>query len=459
MSKLQKVTRRQLIKDFGMVAFLASPLLRSIAEGAAATTRLRHIHFFKPLGVNKGTFMPKAGFNFTGQVIEPLTPYKADLRFFQNVGLGRRNGDAHALGFLGVFTGVDQRGPSGTSGFDFADGPSLDQVIAKNIAKTETLPFQSLHFGLGFNSNAASVFNRIANLGNKVTLPSDVDAGRIYDKIMGRISLICGGSSGDPAAVQARLAEIRRGHSILDYQLNSINSFKTRYSLAGEEAQKLDATLTKVREVETDLAAEQKLLESGGGGTGKACPVTTRRADVYSSPIVPDISFKVMIDLMMLAFDWDLTRVATFQIGTHSSYQVFPATGVTSTYHPLSHLLKAGDFDRFNMVDKYIFSKIAMLLGGLKAITDPDGKTALYNSTFLLGTELANGDDHSHTNMPFIVAGQGGGHLKGGGTIVNAGGGARNHQDLLLTLANVHGLNMTKFGDAQYNKGVIPGMM
>ncbi len=448
MANIGKVTRRQLIRDFGMLGVLASPILRSIASGAVAPAPIRHISVFKPLGFTPGTFWPKTGFNFTGQVIEPLTPHAADLRFVKNVTLKHRNGDAHALGFLTLFTGTDQRGMSGTEGFDYPDGPSLDQAIVQNMAPHS---FPSLHFGIGFDSNQASVLNRIAHKGGKVSIPSESDAGKQYGIIMDQIGLICGGG-GDPATKAAKLAEIRNGKSVLDYQVHSIQSFKTKYGLVGEQADKLEATMTKIREVETKLAADKKLIEDGG--SGRPCPTVADPHQNFKTVSVPDNAFKVMIDLMILAFDWDLTRVATLQLGTHSSYQVFPATSVTTPYHPMSHLLKVGDIDKLFTVDKYVMSKFAMLLAGLKGITDPDGKNALYNSTVLMGSELSIGDDHSRENMPFVIAGQGGGRLKAGGQMINLTS-EKNHHDLLYTLANVHQLPVTKFGDAKDNTGII----
>ncbi len=466
MAKIHKVTRRELIKEFGLIGFLASPILRSVASAAAPPAPARYISIYKPFGFMPLTFWPKPGYNFTGQVIEPLNPFKNDIRFIQNMNMKwvDPDGDTHGKGMGSLFTGTQVPAPKSglTNDYDFPMGISIDQRIANNIQLTKTYPFPSLHFGVGILATSSQPMCRISHRGNKISNASEENAGIMYDKIMGKINMVCGthGSPTSPESLK-RLAEIRRGRSSLDFSLTSLNDFKKKYGLVGAEAEKLDATATKLREVETALAAEKTLIETGSP-TSRPCPTGTKPTAVYDSMNIEDSAFKTMIDLMLLAFDWDLTRVLTLQLGVCPSRSIYTSLGYTRILHSLSHLDQPGDEARLFNADRYIMTKIAMLLQGLKTMPDPGGSNALYNSTVFMGSEVSQGNDHNRHNMPFIVAGNAGGRLAGAGSVVNPAMGQTNHHDLLLTLARVHGISaatLPTYGDVEYNNGVIPELI
>jgi hypothetical protein len=158
-----------------------------------------------------------------------------------------------------------------------------------------------------------------------------------------------------------------------------------------------------------------------------------------------------MIALVKLAFEWDLTRVVTLTMSGASSGHRWPTQGVDKAHHTLEH---SNDVAGQNIMGGYFAGKFAALLAALKGIDDGGGKTALFNSSVLLGMECWSDSSSGHylKNIPFIFAGQGAGVFQTG-RVVNAGG--RNNNDLLISIQNASGIAATSFGLASLCKGPI----
>jgi hypothetical protein len=158
-----------------------------------------------------------------------------------------------------------------------------------------------------------------------------------------------------------------------------------------------------------------------------------------------------MIQLIKLAFETDLTRVVAFTLSGGSSGQTWPSRGVHKAHHTLEH---SGDVDSLVKIDTYYSEKFAGLLTALKSIDDGGGKSALYNSSVLLGMECWSNSSSGHylTNIPFIFAGQGGGRFETG-RIVNASG--RNNNDIHVSCLQAAGVKTESFGLAGLSKGPI----
>src|SRR5439155_25182111 len=160
---------------------------------------------------------------------------------------------------------------------------------------------------------------------------------------------------------------------------------------------------------------------------------------------------RAMISLINPAFAWDLTRVVASTLSGASSGQSCPSRGVTRAHHTLEH---SNDVPGLNTMGTYYAEKFAALLAGLKNIDDGGGKTALYNSSVVLGMECWSNSSSGHylTNIPFILAGQGAGKFQTG-RIVQAGG--RNNNDLLISVQNASGIASNVFGLPSLCKGPI----
>jgi hypothetical protein len=158
-----------------------------------------------------------------------------------------------------------------------------------------------------------------------------------------------------------------------------------------------------------------------------------------------------MIDLITLAFQWDLTRVVAFTLSGASSGQRYPSAGVDKAHHSLEH---SNDVAGLNIMGRYYASKFARLLAQLGAVDDGDGHTALFNSSLILGMECWSDSSSGHylTDIPFMLAGQGAGAFQSG-RIVDAGG--RNNNDLLISVQKAAGIQSDVFGLPSLCKGPI----
>jgi hypothetical protein len=158
-----------------------------------------------------------------------------------------------------------------------------------------------------------------------------------------------------------------------------------------------------------------------------------------------------MIALTKLAFAWDLTRVVAFTLSGASSGQRWPSQGVSQAHHTLEH---SNDVEGQNIMGRYYTEKFANLLAALKEIDDGDGHTALFNSSLVMGMECWSDSSSGHylKDIPFVLAGQGGGAFETG-RVVNANG--RNNNDLLISVQRAAGIDSNVFGLASLCKGPI----
>ena len=221
--------------------------------------------------------------------------------------------------------------------------------------------------------------------------------------------------------------------------------------------QKLDGLVDGWRDVEKATDAQLASLDSGTPGTGNgsvACPTSTRptgNAQNKNSCDQLAPSADQMIALIKLAFEWDLTRVVAITMSGASSGHRWPSQGVDKAHHTLEH---SNDVAGQNIMGAYFSQKFAGLLTALKSIDDGSGKSALFNSSVMLGMECWSDSSNGHylTNIPFILAGQGAGAFQTG-RIVNAAG--RSNNDLLVSIQNASGIESNVFGLANLCKGPI----
>jgi hypothetical protein len=149
-----------------------------------------------------------------------------------------------------------------------------------------------------------------------------------------------------------------------------------------------------------------------------------------------------MIELIKLAFTWDLTRVVAFTLSGASSGQRWPSQGVTQAHHSLEH---SNDIEGQNTIGRYYTEKFAKLLTALGGIDDGDGHSALFNSSMVMGMECWSDSSSGHylDDIPFVLAGQGGGAFQTG-RVVDANG--RSNNDLLVSVQRSSGIDSDVFG-------------
>jgi uncharacterized protein DUF1552 len=470
------LTRRELIKRFGFVAFLLTPVARAMGYVAGGTFAgaPRFVMFFKGGSFHPASTNPSSISNLAGTPIAPLQPYSSDIILFKNMnihgGSPKTDGykEEHAAGLIGCTTGNSYHYSKNDSYYAYTDNESIDIAIANHYKATPA--FSNLSIGAGAHSDADSVGLGQRYISFRARQAGDAqygnaiepiqDAGQVYDMLMERVNLLCSGSSNQPVTDNSKVKEaLARKKSLVDFRLNDIAEAKRVLGMDSAHAHQLDGLVDGWREVEKTVNAEIAAAGStgstgGGGGSVAACPTGTRPTGNGTKQLNCDKLSPVhdqMIGLVKLAFEWDLTRVVAYTLSGASSGQSMPTRGVTKAHHTLEH---SNDVDGLNIMGTFYAEKFAGLLAALKGINDGDGKTALYNSSVILGMECWSNSSSGHylTDIPFILAGQGAGKFQTG-RIVDAA--KRNNNDLLISVQNASGIASNTFGLASLCKGPI----
>jgi hypothetical protein len=475
--KPARLTRRELMKRFGLLAFALSPVARAMGQLAPSSFSRapRFVMFFKGGSYHPASTRPASLSDLAGTPLAPLAPHASDIVLFRGMrihgGSPKSDGymEEHGAGLMGCVTGNSYKYTRNDAYYVYTDHESIDIAIADAYqARPElaALPFPSLHIGAGAHSDADNVglgqrfisFRKRkagdATYGNAIEPVQD--AGQVYDKLMQRVTLVCGKVSNQPSGDRTKLeAALQRKQSLLDFRLQDIADAKRTLGMDSEHARKLDGLVDGWREVERSVKAEQASLGGmAAAGVTRACPQGTRPSGNGQNQLNCDQLSPIhdqMVDLIKLAFEWDLTRVVAFTLSGASSGQRWPSQGVNQAHHTLEH---SNNVNGQNIMGRYYSEKFARLLAALKGIDDGDGKTALYNSSVLLGMECWSDSANGHylRDIPFIFAGQGAGAFQTG-RIIDAAG--RSNNDLLVSIQNASGIMSNVFGLESLCKGPI----
>jgi hypothetical protein len=474
------ISRRDLIKSFGLSAILLHPVLRSMAYAAETpfASAPRYVLFFKGGSYYPSRTNPQSLASLAGTPIAPLASHAKDIILFKGMSIhgGSPKSDGykeeHAAGVYGCTTGNSYKYFKNDSYFAYTDHESIDVAIANHYrgrADLKDVPLASLHIGGGAHSDAdqVGVGNRYISFRKRAAgdtrygnaIEPIQDAGQVYDLLMRSATAACTSRSNQPKGDTARLeSALVRRQSVVDFILGDIKDAKRRFGMDTEHARKLDGMLESWSQTERSarLAAAPTVGPAADAPAMKAnaCPNLARPTGNGANKHNLDQLSPVhdqMIQLIKLAFETDLTRVVAFTLSGGSSGQTWPSRGVHKAHHTLEH---SGDVESLVKIDAYYSEKFALLLGALKSIDDGGGKSALYNSSVFLGMECWSNSSSGHylTNIPFIFAGQGGGRFETG-RIVNASG--RNNNDIHVSCLQAAGVKTNSFGLASLSKGPI----
>jgi hypothetical protein len=437
----KSIHRRAFLRGTG--AALALPMVDAMTPAfATATSRPVRMAFIEvPNGIMMDKFTPAtegAGFELT-PILEPLAPFRdrmlvlSGLDQQQCAGLSFEVAGDHPRACTAWLTGVHAKM---TAGADLHAGISVDQIAAREFGKYTQLA--SLEVGLESaevmgaceSEYSCAYYNTISWRNETSPLPMENRPRAIFERLFGDAGTT------DP---QTRLIMRQEDRSILDAVTEQVR--RLRGKLGGADRGKIDQYLDAVRDVERRIQlAEAQALTQGdhdlpklGGPTG----VPTVFSDYY----------KVMADLMVLAWQTDLTRVCTFQIGHEMSGRAYPEVGFGDAHHSVTH--HQGDPEKRAKTTKInIFhtKMLAYYLDKLRATTDGDG-SLLDHSMILYGGALSDGNLHLYTNLPLLLFAGGVGGIKGGMHIRYPN--RTPMTNLLLTMLDAANIpNVDKLGDS-----------
>lgn len=412
------LNRRRFLRNLGVC--LAVPALEAFprrvfaadaATRLAATTAtgvpLRTAFLYFPNGAIPSAWWPTgSGAEFElNRTMEPLAKVKQHLHVLGGLNClsansGPDGGGDHARANGTFLTGVRIKK---TNGADFRAGVSIDQVMAQQIGLLT--PFRSLELSCDTVLNVgtcdteyACVYQHNLAWGSPTTpLTPEVSPRALFERMFG---------AGTPQERAKNLAiRQQQTSSILDFIKSDIKSL-TR-EVTGRDRDKIDEYFTGVREIEQRIQAAEK------SRAGRSQPtVDSPEAGIPSSYRE---YVRLMFDMLFLAFQTDTTRVATFMISGDGNNRDFAEIGITDGHHNLSHHGNRQDWiQKVATIDHFYVSQLAYFLEKMEAAQDLDGKSLLHNSQIIYGSGNSDGNRHSHTNLPVILAGHAGGTLKPG---------------------------------------------
>ena len=439
---MRRSTRRTFLSTAASAA-VGLPFLRMIdpsiaAAGGGAARRL--IVFYFPDGVvgpsqdGEPTMWHCSGsehdFDLSPQ-LEPLAAWKDECLFFNGLTMGGTDSGSHPGGAKKLLTATDG-----------GNGESIDQLLARTVGADA--PFRHLYLGAMANHNNASGDKHISYPSAGTTITPEDDPRRAFDLLFSGFDP---DGSGEPAAPDPRKVKVIE--AVLD------DMGRLRNELGNVEAEKLDLHLAALEEVERRI--------KGTGDLPPSCDAPSLDTsgwnddELYVAGKFPAI-LRAQIDLMVLAMSCELSRVGVLQGSHHTSELIMSQFPDTAMYDPsfdmrshqashygASHNPSSPEFSAYLEQRRWWVEQFAYLLEQLSARPDPaGGGTMLDTSLVLLCSEVCDGNTHLHDNMPFVLAGRGGGAV-GPGRLLQYGG-AR-HADLLIAIAHAMGENLGGFGD------------
>lgn len=212
----------------------------------------------------------------------------------------------------------------------------------------------------------------------------------------------------DGASAETSESRAADRKSILDFVLEDAQDLQRR--LGAKDRRKIDEYLESVREIEARIARNQL--------RGQEAPP----AFDIPAGIPRDFAehIRLMFDLMVLAFQADLTRVVTFVMANEGSNRSYAFMGVPEGHHDLSHHRRNPENQRkIREINRFHVSQFAYLLEKLDAIREGE-RSLLENSMIVYGSGISNGDRHNHDDLPILLAGRGGGTIQAGRHVRNA---------------------------------------
>jgi len=401
------LSRRTVLKGAGVT--LALPLLDAMIPAAtalaqtAASPKMRMGFFYIPHGAIMGNtshgpqmdrWTPSgAGADFKlSPILSSLEPHKRYVTSFGNLQNQAMAGGVHSLAPATWLSGT--RPDKGSAGASMST--TLDQLVAQHIGQNTTLP--SLELASETTQQAAACsgsacfYNTTLSFRDSHSpLPMEYNPRKVFAQLFGE---------GDTPAERTAISSQTR--SLLD-RINDRTRALRRDLGAGDQAV-LDHYLDTMREIErrVQLASSRDLSS----------------IDVPEAPIgeLPAFAAQVdlMFDLIALAYQADLTRVASYIMVAEGTNRTYNHIGVSDAFHPVSH--HANDLDRINKLVKiqtWHMERFAAFVKKLGAIPDGDG-TLLDHAMFLYGSNMSNSDRHNGYPLPTILVGGGNGKLRGG---------------------------------------------
>jgi hypothetical protein len=422
----------------GMGTAVALPFLDAMtpalarAQGAQAPVRMAFVYV--PNGMDMRNWNPdyEGALGVLPPTLQPLDPFKRDLTLLGNLthNTGRALLDGagdHGRCSGSYLTGVQVK----KSVSDIRASVSCDQLVADGVGRQTRFP--SLEVGLEDARQAGdcdsgyscAYTNNLAWRSETQPLPPLLDPRALFERLFGD------GAELTPEA-RARRRVYRR--SILDFVRDDTRALHG--TLGPTDQRKLDEYLSSIRSIEEQLRHAQE--ENARVEPGMEKP--------YGIPSDFAEHFRLMTDMITVAFQADLTRVVTFLVTREGTSRAYREIGIPDGHHPLTHHRNLVDqMDKVAQINRYHVEQFAAWVAKLKGAQEGDG-SVLDNSMIVYGAGLSDGNRHTHHDLPTLIAGRAGGFIKAGRRVVY-----RKETpmcNLFLTMMDRMGTRREHFGDS-----------
>jgi hypothetical protein len=442
------VSRRSFLRGAG--ALVALPLFESVRpvrllaaetvkSGMATTTTgapLRKAFVYFPNGAIPAAWWPSGeGKDFTfGKTLAPLEKHKSMVQVLgglenRTAEAGPDGGGDHARGNGTFLTGVRLK----KHATDIRAGISIDQELANTYGHLTRFPSLELTCdaapktgGCDSGYSCAYQFNISWS---SATQPKAAESNprAVFERLFGD------GKPGERAANLERRQQQEK--SVLDFVMDDARAMQKR--LDTNDRKKLDQYLTGIREIETRIQKAERYGKTKDPNIETPIGIPPEYAE----------HIQLMYDMLVLAFQTDSTRIGSLLLAHDGSNRSFDQIGISEGHHDLTHHMNRKDWiDKVADIDLWYVQQFARFLDKLAAAKDVDGKTLLDNTAIVYGSGNADGNRHTHSNLPVILAGGGGGHLQPGRYVKH---GNKSICNLFLGLARNAGVTkLDRFGDS-----------
>jgi hypothetical protein len=366
------------------------------------------------------------------RILKPLEPYKSDITLLGNL---THNGGRALLDGPGdhgrccgsYLTGVQPR----KTLVDIKAGISFDQIVANQVGGQTRFP--SLELGMEDSRQAGdcdsgyscAYTNNLAWRSDSQPLPPTLDPRALFERLFG---------NGLVLSPEDRDRQSRYRRSILDFVTDDTHRLES--NLGPTDRRKLDEYLSSIRDIERQISRAEK----------DNAQIDPHMDKPYGVPADFAEHFKLMTDMMTIAFQSDMTRIITFLVTHEGTSRAYREIGISDGHHPVTHHRNIPDLmEKVTQINCYHLQQFAGWIEKMKATKEGDSNL-LDNSMIVYGAGLSDGNRHTHEDLPTLIAGRGGNYLKPGRRIVY-----RKETpmcNLFLTMMDRMGVHVDDFGDS-----------
>jgi len=430
--------RRTFLRGLGSAA-IGLPFLDAMAPALASSTipgkaPVRMAFFYVPNGMIMDAWNPDyvGKFQELPRSLKPLEPYKDDIiqlgNLTHNTGRALLDGAGdHGRCSGSYLTGIQVK----KSLVEIKNGVSFDQIVANEVGRKTRFP--SLELGMEDARQAGdcdsgyscAYTNNLSWRSETQPLPPILDPRALFERMFG---------TGLPMTPAERARQTRYRRSILDFVTDDTRKLES--NLGPTDRRKLDEYLSSIREVERQIERAEKDNKQ----------IDPKMDKPYGVPADFAEHFRMMSNMIAIAFQADQTRIVTFLMTREGSSRPYRELGIPDGHHPLTHHRNQPELmEKVRKINEYHVRQFASFIEKMKSTKEGDS-SLLDNSMIVYGAGLQDGNAHLHEDLPTIIAGKGGNYIKTGRRIV-----ARKETpmcNLFVTMMDRMGVHVENFGDS-----------